>query len=380
VQASVDLSPAAAAGRGVGRARRISGVVLAVVALPVGTAVLVRVHEGPALASVLLLYVLAVVVIAAVGGAVAGVLAAALSFGLALWYFIPPFHTLALQGRDRLVDMLVFAIVAAVVSASVEIAARDRAANQRELAEQAARTRELAAEDRVRSALLAAVGHDLRTPLANVKAAVGSLRQPDVTWSPREHDELLATIEESTDRLTNLVTNLLDMTRLRADALTVRLGPVALDEVVARALLVEHGAHVETDVPDDLPPALADPVLLERVVANLVENALRFTPAGERVRILGEPGPGEPGHRRAGEDGATVRLHVMDRGPGIPEQRREEVFAAFQRLDDRGAGSHVGLGLAICRGFTEAMGGEISPSTTEGGGLTMTITLPAAAR
>jgi two-component system sensor histidine kinase KdpD len=356
--------------------------VLAVVVLPLGTVVLEGVREGTALASVLLLYVLAVVVIAAVGGAVAGVLAAALSFGLALWFFIPPFHTLALQGRDRLVDMLVFGVVAAIVSATVEVAARQRAANQRELAEQAARTRELAAEDRVRSALLAAVGHDLRTPLANVKAAVGSLRQPDVTWSPHQSQELLETIEESTDRLTRLVTNLLDMTRLRSDALTVRLGPVALDEVVARALLAEHGAHVETDVPDDLPPALADPVLLERVIANLVENALRFSPAGDRVRILGDTGPAgtvATGSAGPGHPGATVRLRVVDRGPGIPEDRREEIFAAFQRLDDRGSGSHVGLGLAICRGFTEAMGGEISPSTTEGGGLTMTITLPAAA-
>jgi len=354
--------------------------VLALVALPVGTAVLVSTREGSALAGVLLLYVLAVVVIAAVGGAVAGVLAAALSFGLALWFFIPPFHTLALQGRDRLVDMLAFAIGTAVVSASVQLAARDRAASQPQLAEQAARTRELAAEDRVRSTLLAAVGHDLRTPLATVKAAVGSLRQPDVTWPPREAAELLATIEESTDRLTGLVTNLLDMTRLSSDGLTVRLEPVALDEVVGRALLAEHGAHVDTDVPDDLPPAHADPVLLERVIANLVENAVRFSPSGSRVQIQAEPGPAATGDGRSRHDGApTVRLRVVDHGPGIPDDRREQVFAAFQRLDDRGSGSHVGLGLAICRGFTEAMGGEISPSTTEGGGLTMTVTLPAAA-
>ena len=242
------------------------------------------------------------------------------------------------------------------------------------LAAEAVEARRRAETTELRSALLSAVGHDLRTPLANVKAAVGSLRQPEVTWTPAQTAQLLATIEESTDRLTSLVTNLLDMSRLRADAVTVRLAPVAPDEVVARSLLLEHGPPVDVDVPDDLPPVLADAGLLERVLANLVENAVRFTPVGARVCVHGEAAPSAA----VSGSGTVVRLQVVDHGPGIPDDRLDAMFAAFGRGDDRGPGPHVGLGLAICRGFTEAMGGSITPSTTPGGGLTMTVTLPAA--
>jgi two-component system sensor histidine kinase KdpD len=358
--------------------RLLTGLALALVGLPLVTALLVSVRDELALASVLLLYLLADVVIAAVGGLVPGVLAAVLSFGAAYWFFTPPFHSLAIHGKDALLDLAVFGVVTAIVSLTVELEARNRAAHQRELAEQAVRTRELAAEDRVRSALLAAVGHDLRTPLANVKAAVGTLRQRDITWAPEQRAELLATIEQSTDRLSGLVTNLLDVTRLRANAVTARLEPVVLDEVVVRAVMRDDADVVRVDVRDDLPPVLADPVLLERVLENLVVNAVRFSPAGVPVLVRAEatgpaPGPG-PGARGPGQ----VAVHVVDHGPGIPVERRSEMFGAFQRLDDRASGSHVGLGLAIAQGFTEAMGGHIIPSTTPGGGLTMTVTLPAA--
>jgi two-component system sensor histidine kinase KdpD len=135
---------------------------------------------------------------------------------------------------------------------------------------------------------------------------------------------------------------------------------------------------VRVDVRDDLPPVLADPVLLERVLENLVVNAVRFSPDGVPVDVRAEPlGPHTNG--TSGAPGpVAVAVHVVDHGPGIPVERRGEVFAAFQRLDDRGSGSHVGLGLAIAQGFTEAMGGHITPSTTPGGGLTMTVTLPTA--
>ena len=355
---------------GVTPARRRTALALTLVGLPVATALLVELRDELALGSVLLVYLLGVVVAAAVGGLLPGLFSAAMSFGLANWFFTPPLHTLTVAGRDELVELIVFACTAVTVSATVELAARDRAEHQRLLADQAARTRELAAEDRARSALLAAVGHDLRTPLAGVKAAVSSLRQRDVDWDEESRSGLLATIEESADRLTHLISNLLDMTRLRADAVTARPAPVGLDEVVARALLAEHHPAVRVEVDDDLPHVLADAGLLERVVANLVENAERFSPPGAPVVVraeLTDPG-GAP----------EVLLHVVDHGPGVPPERRDEVFAAFQRLDDRGAGSHVGLGLAIARGFTEAMGAAIAPSTTPGGGLTMTVTLPVA--
>lgn len=332
-------------------------------------------REDMALGSVLLVYLLAVVVVSAIGGLIPGLAAAAVSFALANWYFTPPFHTLAVEGRDALIELVVFAAVAGVVAATVELAARDRLRYQHDLDAQLARTGELAAEDRVRAALLASVGHDLRTPLASTKAAVSSLRQTDVVWPEAARAQLLATIEDSTDRLTRLVANLLDMTRLRSDAVTARVSPVALDEVVSRAVLHEQHASVDVLVADDLPLVLADPGLLERVVENLVDNAVRFSPPGARVELRAEVAA-QLG--QSGGSASRVELRVVDHGPGIPPERWEQVFTAFQRLDDRDAGSHVGLGLAIAQGLSEAMDASVIPSRTPGGGLTMTVQLAAA--
>ena len=160
-----------------------------------------------------------------------------------------------------------------------------RAWEDQQLAGEAAQARQLAEVDRLRAALLAAVGHDLRTPLAGIKAAVSSLRQRDVTWSPDEQSELLETIEESADRLDDLIANLLAMSRLQAGAVSVDVRPVVLEEVVAKALVGVPADIVTVDVPYDLPLVLADAGLLERVIANLVDNARRFAPAGVPVRV-----------------------------------------------------------------------------------------------
>jgi two-component system sensor histidine kinase KdpD len=239
-------------------------------------------------------------------------------------------------------------------------AAAARTLEAQQLAGQAAQARQLADIDRVRAALLAAVGHDLRTPLAAIKAAVSSLRQPDIDLPAEARAELLATVEESTDRLDALVENLLSMSRLQAGVLSVHLQPVALDAVVAQALL---HTTVEADVPEDLPLVRADPGLLERVVANLVANAVAASPA---VLVTA---------RLAGD---RVELRVVDRGPGVPAADRERIFAPFQRLHDHTTTGGLGLGLAIARGFTDAMGATLAPSDTPGGGLTQTIVLDVA--
>jgi len=148
----------------------------------------------------------------------------------------------------------------------------------------------------------------------------------------------------------------------------VRPVPVAVDEVVARALLHVRADRTVLDVPDDLPLVLADPGLLERVVANLVDNALRYAPRDVPVRLV------------ADVRGDGLALAVVDRGPGVPEGDWPRLFVPFQRLDDRTSGAELGLGLAIAQGFTEAMGGRLTPSRTAGGGLTMTLTLPLAQR
>jgi two-component system sensor histidine kinase KdpD len=179
---------------------------------------------------------------------------------------------------------------------------------------------------------------------------------------------LLHTAEESLDRLTDLVTNHLDLSRLQVGSLPVVPGAVGLDDVVARALdHVDPEAKVDVDVPADLPEVHADAGLLERVVANVVQNALRYAPPDAPVLVAGSA------HRD------RVQLRVIDRGPGIDPAQAEDVFKPFQRTDDASAdGAGVGLGLAIARGFTEAMGGRVSAEPTPGGGATVVITLQVA--
>lgn len=243
-------------------------------------------------------------------------------------------------------------------------AAQVAAALDRErLRTQAAQAEALAEGNRMRTALLAAVSHDLRTPLASIKASVTSLRQRDVVWSEQDQAALLATIEESTDRLDGLIGNLLDMSRLQTGALQPFLRAIALDEVVPLALRGLEGAEqVELELPDSLPLVATDPGLLERALANLVSNALRYSPADRPPAV------------HACEEEGRVVLAVVDHGPGVPAASRERIFEPFQRLGDRGTG--VGLGLAVARGFLEAMGGAISAEDSPGGGLTMRVVLP----
>lgn len=231
----------------------------------------------------------------------------------------------------------------------------------RVLLEQARHAEELRRIDEVRSSLLAAVGHDLRGPLAAIRAAAATLRQPELDLDPADSAELLASIEEQVGRLDEIIANLLDLSRLRAGVLSVQLAPTSLIAVAAAVL--RYGAdRIVLDIPDDLPLVRADFGLLERVLVNLVSNSDRHLPEGESVTI------------RAQAASPYVQLAVIDHGPGVAPERFDEIFLPFQHFSDRSAGG-VGLGLATARGFTEAMGGRIVPSQTPGGGLTMTITL-----
>jgi two-component system sensor histidine kinase KdpD len=240
------------------------------------------------------------------------------------------------------------------------VAALDRA----RLRTQAAQAEALAEGDRMRTALLRAVSHDLRTPLASIKASVSSLRQTDVHWSAEDEAELLANIEQNADRLDALVGNLLDMGRLQAGSLEPFLRATAVDEVAPVALRgLDDADLLLIVVPDDLPLVRADPGLLERVLANLFSNALRHSPSDLRPML------------RAKEEGDRVVLDVVDHGSGVPAGLKEQIFEPFARLDARSPG--VGLGLAVAKGFAEAMGGTIVAVDTPGGGLTVRVTLPA---
>lgn len=246
---------------------------------------------------------------------------------------------------------------------------------QRELTEEASRAEAIVRADELRRSLLSAVSHDLRTPLAAAKVAVSSLRAEDVAFSPEDTAELLATIEESIDQLTALVGNLLDSSRLAAGVVRPDMRRVYLEETVQRALIsIGKGAtgfyrsaidRVKVEVGDAV--VLADPGLLERVLANLIDNALRYAPNCV-VRV------------NAGRVGDRVLINVVDEGPGVPHGAEEQIFEAFQRLGDHDNTTGVGLGMSVARGFVEAMGGTIAAGDTPGGGLTVTVELAAPER
>jgi two-component system sensor histidine kinase KdpD len=234
-----------------------------------------------------------------------------------------------------------------------------------DLRAEAGRAHVLAEANELRSALLQAVSHDLRTPLASIKAAATSLADGEVDWSPEDSGVFLKTIVDETDRLIGLVANLLDMSRLQVGALPSARRPVGVDEVVAAALahFGSRAAAVDVAIDETLPPVEADPALLERAVANVIDNAVRWSPAGTTVRV------------EAGAFDGRVDLRVVDRGPGIPVARREAVFAPFQRLGDSGTDTGLGLGLAVARGFVQAMRGTMEIEDTAGGGTTVIISL-----
>ncbi|WP_443049234.1 ATP-binding protein [Streptomyces sp. NBC_00316] len=275
---------------------------------------------------------------------------------------VPVAHDAYLVLRGRVLsasDRRVLTAFAAHVTAAVERA---------RLVEAAAEIEPVKAADRMRTALLAAVSHDLRTPLAAGWAAVSSLRSRDVDFSDEDRDELLATAEESMSRLNRLIENLLDMSRLQAGALTLSLRATALQEVLPTALesLPADGPAIDVQSQAYGPAVMADPPLLERVVANLLSNAARYSPRGESVLLT------------ASALADRVEFRVIDRGPGLPAADRETAFAPFQRMGDTDNTTGVGLGLALARGLTEAMAGNLTPEDTPGGGLTMVLSLPAA--
>ncbi|WP_097227720.1 ATP-binding protein [Streptomyces sp. OV198] len=278
---------------------------------------------------------------------------------------------LVLRGRTLpSSERRVLAAFAAHVGSAVERA---------RLAEAAAEVEPVKAADRMRTALLRAVGHDLRTPLAAGWAAVSSLRSRDVDFSDEDRDELLATADESMAKLNRLVENLLDLSRLQAGVLTLNLRATTLEEVLPAAL-ADTPEVVVGDL-EEVPAVLADPPLLERVIANLVGNAVRHSPAERKVLLTPSTHAGR------------VEVRVVDRGPGLPpslklsvppEQGgtavRDRLFEPFQRLGDTDNTTGLGLGLALSRGLTEAMDGTLTPEDTPGGGLTMVLSLPFAER
>jgi two-component system sensor histidine kinase KdpD len=239
------------------------------------------------------------------------------------------------------------------------------AVEARRLRVDAANAELLAEANALRAALLQAVSHDFRTPLATIKASASGLLHTEAAFSDSDRRLLLVDIDDAADRLDRMVRDLLDMSRLQVGALDLTMRSVALEEVVAAALsgISAPPGRIEVDVADSLPTVRADAALLERAIANLVSNAVAWSPPDSSVKV------------QAGTIGNSIDVRIVDRGPGIPQDERERVFLPFQRLGDRSNEAGVGLGLAIAKGFIEAMGARLSLDDTPGGGLTMTIRL-----
>jgi two-component system sensor histidine kinase KdpD len=222
--------------------------------------------------------------------------------------------------------------------------------------------------DQMRVALLNAVSHDLRGPLASSKAAISSLMNTEIAWSGDDRKELLDSANHSLDLLNNLIENLLDMSRLEADAISLHTRAVDVEDAISGAVkaLKTTEKRIEIAIDGELPLVKGDPILLERVLVNLMENALRFTPKDHLVRV------------QASDHMRNIEIRVIDRGPGINPKDYSKVFLPFQRLGDRDNTTGVGLGLAIVKGFTELMEGTVSIEQTPGGGLTVLVSLPIA--
>ena len=312
------------------------------------------------LPAAILLYLVPIVLAASRWGrgpAITAVVAAILGHDL---LFVDPRGTFSVARADEALGLVLLLFVA-VVTAQLADGARRGA----ETAREAALARR---SDALKTALLRAVTHNLRTPLASIKASVSGLRQPDATFPDEDRAELLAEIEEEADRLDRLVTNLLDASRLEAGGLTVSRHPQDLAELVGAA--VERiqsrlaGRQVQVHIPEELPPVACDYAQIDQVVTNLLENALLHTP------------PGTPVVARAERDNGVVRVEVVDRGPGIPAADRERLFHPFERGRSRAPGT--GLGLTIARGFVEAHGGQLWLEEGPEAGARFVFTLPLA--
>ncbi len=348
--------------RGVSRRRQVISAGAAVVVLISMTAILQSQRDDVSLTIVFMLYLAAVVALSAAGGPLVGISVAIAAFVLVNFFFTEPVHTLDVSDPERLAELIIFLAVSGTVAGLVDTASRRRDVIEVRTAE----AEQLAAANDLRTALLRAVSHDLRTPLTTAKLATSSLLASDVALDESQRRELLLLADREVDRLVLIVENLLDAGRLQAGVLAVELGDTELGALVEQAIAglpEEQRRRVDNQVPADAPLVQADRALLERVVVNLVNNAL--TADADHPIVVGT----------SGGDDDRVGLDVVDHGPGLSDDQREAAFRPFHRFEDRGSTSGIGLGLPICAGFCEAMGAELTLTTTPGGGLTARVEL-----
>jgi two-component system, OmpR family, sensor histidine kinase KdpD len=308
------------------------------------------------------LYVFAVLPIAAVFGIGFAIPVSVVSMLAFNWFFLPPRHTFELRDSENWVALAVYLVTAASVSSLAAQARRRAHEAEAALAEREALSR----SDAAKTAVLRSVSHDLRSPLTAIGAASELLADPDALLGESDRAELFASIRDQARRLDRLVANLLDLSRLEAGAASplAELWPV--DELVGRALdgVGADGERVTVSLPADVPAVRVDAAQVERVLVNLVENALWYSSSTDPVEV------------RAAAGGGEVVISVSDRGPGVDVADRESIFEPFWR--GRGAGERgSGLGLAIARGFAGVNGGRVWVESEPGRGATFSLALPA---
>ncbi|MBF6332910.1 sensor histidine kinase [Nocardia transvalensis] len=343
--------------------RRAAGFAVAAVALPVLTGILVALRAELSLLGDILVFLFSVAAVSLVGGRLPALITSVAGFLLLAYYFAPPIHSFAVADPENVLLLVGYLVAGAVLDALIErVIRRSRSAVGPVDAVGA-----VPETDRVRTALLTAMGHDLRTPLAAALAAVDGLASDDVHPSEDQRRDLLDVASVSLRKLDGLVDNLMALSRLRAGTLPVAARPVDVTEMLESTIadLGPAAIAVRMRAAAELPQAAVDPALLDRALTNLIRNALHYAPGDSGVLVTAS----------AFDD--AVQIRVIDHGPGIPAAQRERIFQPFHRLHDRDNQTGIGLGLALARGLVEAMGGGLTPDDTPGGGLTMIVTLPA---
>jgi two-component system sensor histidine kinase KdpD len=344
--------------------RSVVPVLLAVAAVAVTTVGLRAVDADTTTAA--LVYVV-VVALTALGGYWSGAIGAVLAYGNMNYWFIPKYESFTFEKSDDFVTLLVFALAA--VAAGFTVARVNALRHQAEEHERAAFDARLdAAVNESRAGFLAAMTHNLRTPLASIKASVETLEDPSASLDDGTRAQLLATAHEETERLERLVTKVLELSRIHAGAIQPRREPTDIGEItrgaVRRLRYLAARDRVRLEVADDVVVATVDPDMIELVLVVLVENALRMAPAGTDVSV------------EVARLGDACEIRVIDRGPGVPPEYREKIFEEFARVEGPPDSTGSGLGLAIARALVLAHGGTIGVSETPGGGATFAVVLP----
>lgn len=343
------------------------GLTMLIVVLMTSTVSLLRLTIEGHIATIQLIYLLGVMLIAILVDTGPAFLAALLSFLYASYFFAEPHYSFHINNPEEAIRLVAFLAIA-LLGGGLAARARTHAARAEQLALEAAQARALAESDRLKSAILSSVSHDLRTPLTTIRGAIDELTATDIEWSPAHRQQLLTTIAEQSQRLHTLVSNLLDLSRIRAGAVHPHKDWYALDEVILHTINAQQALFnrhpLSLDLPAELPLIQLDFVLTEQVLVNLLHNAVTHTPPGTALLI------------QAWLDNDWIVVGVADRGPGIPPPNRSRIFEPFYRLGSVNDTQGSGVGLSVCQGFIQAQGGQIWVEEHAGGGARFCFRLP----